>query len=322
MSTTFGGGPHGHAPRGRVISAFATLYVVWGSTYIFMRFAGETIPPVGVSGFRFFMAGAVLLALAAWRSGIVGVSAAWRPHVVVGILLTLGNVSITWSVQRIPSGVASLLVAMTPCWMVLLEWWRPGGQRPAWGVIAGLALGVLGTVVLVGPHSMGGAPIDPLGAGVVLAGTVLWAGGSIYARGVPRLGSGLQTSAVQLMTGGATVLVLGAIAGEYHGFHWSAVTRRSGFSLVYLILVGSVVGYSTYMYLLGVTSAALAATYAFVNPVVAVLLGALLAGETVSLRIFVAGAVIVGAVALITLYGRDRDGARRPLAPAPVREAP
>ena len=315
------GGPHGHAPRSHVITAFAAVYVVWGSTYIFMRFAGETIPPVGVSGLRFLLAGAVLLAIARGRGVFASASRAWRGQAVVGILLTIGNASITWAVQRIPSGVASLLVAMTPCWMVLFDWWRPHGRRPGPGVIAGLILGIAGTAILIGPGTLGSAPVDPLGAGVVLGGTLLWAGGSIYSRGIPRVGSAFQTSAVQLIAGGATVLVLGYLAGAYAGFHRADVTTRSALSFVYLVLIGSVVGYSAYTYILGVTSTALAATYAFVNPIIAVLLGALVLHEPLTARVVLAGTVIVGAVALITLYGGERPG-KPAAASAPLQEAP
>jgi drug/metabolite transporter (DMT)-like permease len=304
-----------HAPRARIIAAFAIIYIVWGSTYLFMRFAVETVPPLPMSGVRFLTAGVLLYAIAHVRGARTRGDPAWRRHAVVGILLTAGNATISWSVTRVPSGVASLLVAMTPCWMVLFDWLTPHGRRPSMGVIAGVALGLAGTAILVGPHSMGGTPVDPLGAGVALLGTLSWAAGSIYSRTIPRLSSGVHSSAVQLICGGAAVLLASATAGQLSGFHLSHVSPRSAWSLVYLILVGSLVAFTAYMYLLSVISPAVVATYAFVNPVVAILLGSMFAGEALSGRIAAAGAVIVAAVALITLGGRART-------PSPVREAP
>lgn len=311
------------ATRGRVVAAFAAIYLVWGSTYLFMRFAVETLPPFWASGVRYFSAGVILwlLALPAIRRATRPVP--WRGHAIVGTLLTLGNASVAVAVQRIPSGVASLLVAMTPCWMVLLEWRRHRGRAPARGVIAGLALGIAGMLVLIGPGRIGGGPIDPIGAGVVLAGTMAWSVGSIYSRTLMRHESPLHTSAVQMLAGGAAVTLISLLAGEFGRLDWAAVSTRSIVSMVYLVLVGSVIGYSAYMYLLGVTSAARVSTYAFVNPVVAVMIGSVFANEPLTPRIMLAGAIIVAAVALITLYGGERPPASSPVRqPTPVRECP
>jgi drug/metabolite transporter (DMT)-like permease len=316
------------APRSRVIAAFAAIYVIWGSTYLFMRFATETVPPLGMSGFRFFTAGLLLYLIVNWRARRSLPSTergTLHQHALVGILLTAGNATISWAVTRVPSGVVSLFVAMTPCWMVLLEWLRDSRRRPTPGVIAGVAMGVIGTLLLIGPHSMGGAPVDLAGAGIALLGTLSWATGSIYSRNIPKLSSSFHSSAVQLMFGGAAVLLVGLVAGEFRGFSLSAVSARSALSLVYLVTFGSLIAFSAYMYLLAVTSPALVATYAFVNPVVAVMLGALFAGEQLSGRVTIAGVVIVAAVVLITVFGGERSRRWRSSTetlPAPVREAP
>lgn len=294
-------------PRGRILLAFASIYFVWGSTYLFMRFAVETLPPIAVAGVRYFLAGAILYAIAAWRRVPEPRAIPWRGHAVVGTLLTAGNGSVALAVQRIPSGVAALLVAFTPCVMVLLEWlWRKGA-RPTAGVITGLILGVVGVLALVGPRAFGGAPIDPVGAGIVLFGSVAWAVGSVYSRTLPRYESALRTSGVQMLAGGVVVCVIALATGDFGRFDAEAASLLSVLSFAYLILVGSLLGYSSYMYLLGVTSAARASTYAFVNPVVAVLLGAVFAGEPLSARVLVAGGIIVVAVALITWYGAERQ---------------
>jgi len=293
-------------PRARILLAFASIYLVWGSTYLFMRFAVETLPPVALAGVRYFAAGAILLAIASWRGIPESRKVPWRGHAVVGTLLTAGNGSVALAVQRIPSGVAALLVALTPCLMVMLEWWWRRGSRPTLGVVSGLILGVAGMLVLVGPRSLGGDPVDPVGAGIVLFGSAAWAVGSVYSRTLPRFESALRTSAIQMLAGGAVVSVIAWLSGDFGRFDPSIASFKSVFSFAYLVLVGSLVGYSSYMYLLGVTSAARASTYAFVNPVVAVLLGAVFANEPLSPRVLGAGAIIVVAVALITLYGGER----------------
>jgi drug/metabolite transporter (DMT)-like permease len=292
-------------PRGRILLAFGSIYLVWGSTYLFMRFAVETLPPVALAGVRYFAAGAILLAIASWRGVAESRHVPWRGHAVVGTLLTAGNGSVALAVQRIPSGVAALLVALTPCLMVMLEWWWRRGSRPTFGVVSGLILGIAGMLVLVGPRSLGGDPVDPVGAGIVLFGSAAWAVGSVYSRTLPRFESAIRTSAIQMLAGGAVVSVIAWLSGDFGRFDPSLASFKSVFSFVYLILVGSLVGYSSYMYLLGVTSAARASTYAFVNPVVAVLLGAAFANEPLSPRVLGAGAIIVVAVALITLYGGE-----------------
>ena len=292
--------------RSRIILAFASVYLIWGSTYLFMRFAVETLPPVAVAGVRYFMAGAILFAIATWRGVPESRKVPWGGHAIVGTLLTAGNGSVALAVQRIPSGVAALLVALTPCLIVMLEWLWRRGARPSLGVVAGLVLGVAGTLVLVGPKALGGDPIDPIGAAIVLSGSAAWGIGSVYARTLPRYESAIRTSAIQMLAGGIVVSAIAAISGDFARFDPGAASMLSIVSFAYLILIGSLIGYSSYMYLLGVTSAARASTYAFVNPVVAVILGAMFANEPLSTRVLAAGAIIVVAVALITLFGGER----------------
>lgn len=296
-----------HPPRGKIVLAFASVYLVWGSTYLFMRFAVETLPPVAVAGVRYFLAGLILFGIASWGRSPEPVKVPWRGHAIVGTLLTAGNGSVALAVQRIPSGVAALLVALTPCMMVLLEWWWRGGSRPTIGVVLGLVLGIAGMAVLVGPSALGGERIDPIGAGIVLFGSSAWAVGSVYSRTLPRFQSAVRTSAIQMLAGGIVVSLIALAVGDFGRVDVGAASLKSLFSFAYLILIGSLVGYSSYMYLLGVTSAARASTYAFVNPVVAVLLGAAFANEPLTPRVLAAGAVIVAAVALITLFGGEQS---------------
>ncbi|HYE97145.1 MAG TPA: EamA family transporter [Rubricoccaceae bacterium] len=308
------------APLAGVLAAFAAVYVIWGSTYLAIRFAIETLPPFGMAGVRFLTAGAVLYALGRARGAARPTGPQWRASALIGALLLLGgNGGVVWAEQRIPSGVAALLVAGMPLWMVLLDWARPGGVRPTRGMVLGLALGIAGITVLVGPADLvGGGRIDPLGAGAVLLGSFFWATGSLYARSAPTPKETLLAVGMQMLAGGALLVMAGLLAGEAPRFDASAVSARSLLGLAYLITFGSIVAYTAYVWLLGVASAARVATYAYVNPIVAVLLGWALADEPLTPRVLVAAAVIVGAVVLIV---RARP-AQAPEEPAEAVAAP
>ena len=302
-------------PRGRLALAYATVYLVWGSSYLVMKFAVETLPPFPMAGGRYFLAGAILCVVAWVLAPARATRAEWRAATLVGTSLICSNAAIAYAVKRIPSGVAALLVAMTPCWMVLLEWLRDRRQRPHGWVVAGLALGLAGVAILVGPGELlGGGHIDPVGAVAVLAGTIVWAVGSLYARRAPRPASAQLMSGMQMLSGGAVLLVLSALAGGWAGFSPAAVTPKSWAAFVYLVLVASLAGFTAYVYLLHHASPARASTYAYVNPVVAVALGALFGGEVLSPRVGVAAGVIVAGVALIVAAGsRSRVVERAPV---------
>lgn len=284
----------------RVVSAFAAVYVIWGSTYLAVRFAIETLPPLLMAGVRFLLAGAILFAVLRFKGEAVPTRREWRNAAVVGGLLLLGgNGGVVMAERTVPSGVVALLVAMVPLWMVLLEWARPGGVRPSPRTVAGLVMGFGGMMLLVNPGASGGR-VDPFGAAFVVLGSLAWAGGSIFSRGAALPKNAFMATAAEMMCGGALLLVVGTLRGEWSGFDASAVTGKSAVALLYLLTFGSLVGFTAYIWLLGVTTAARASTYAYVNPVVAVLLGWAMAGEDLSPRVLMAMAVIVGAVAVIT----------------------
>jgi drug/metabolite transporter (DMT)-like permease len=232
----------------------------------------------------------------------------WRSAAIVGALLLLGgNGAVTWAEQFIPSGIAALLIAVVPCWMVLIDWVRPGGPPPTVQIAAGLVLGLVGVALLIGPESlMGGDRIDVTGAAVVLGGSMSWAAGSILSRHVKVPSRPLLATGIQMLCGGALLILAGLLGGEAARIDASAISAKSVLALIYLILIGAIVGYSAYIWLLRVSTPARVSTYAYVNPVVAVLLGWLFAGETVSPRVIAAAAVIVAGVALITLSRVDR----------------
>lgn len=308
----FGG--HPPAPRGRILAAFAAVYVIWGSTYLAIRFAIETLPPLLMAGARFLVAGALLYA---WvrRPGAPErparpTAAEWGWGALVGALLLLGgNGGVVWAERTVPSGVVALLVAIVPVWMVLLDWARPGGRRPGALVAAGLVTGFAGLVALVGPGSLTGrggpGEVSIAGALAAVVGSLAWALGSIIARGAGLPRSPLLATAIEMLCGGALLLAAGLAMGEAGRLTLGDITGRSGLAWAYLVVFGSLVGFTAYVWLLGHVSAARASTYAYVNPLVAVLLGWAVAGEPVTARTLVAAAVIVGAVALITV-GRER----------------
>ncbi|HEY0994383.1 MAG TPA: EamA family transporter [Gemmatimonadaceae bacterium] len=294
-----------HAPRSRVIAAFAAVYVIWGSTYLAIRFAVATIPPFLMAGARFLAAGAVLYAYARAR-GLTRVSRAeLRGAAIVGLfLLLLGNGAVVWAEQSVPSGITALLVATVPVWMVVVDWLRPAGTRPRVGVFAGLGLGLAGIALLVGPGAFTGhAEFSIAATGVLVLGSISWAVGSIYARHAPRPASAITSNAVQMLAGGAALVLVGGIAGEPARLAAAHVTARSLWSLAYLATFGSLIGFTAYTYLLEVSTPARVATYAYVNPIVAVFLGWALASEPVEMRTIAAAAVILAGVAIITLAG-------------------
>jgi drug/metabolite transporter (DMT)-like permease len=291
-------------------SAFAIVYVIWGSTYLAILFAIDTLPPFLMASARFLIAGALLYAWSRVLAGAAAPSAVqWRSSAIVGVLLLLGgNGLVVWSEQRIPSGMAALLVGTVPCFMVIIDWLRPGGSRPSGRIVAGLALGLLGLVWLVGPDSvMGGGRADLLGAGALVLASLSWAIGSIYSRHAPMPSSPFLGTAMQMLAASVALFAVSAALGEPWHFDVGAVSLRSVLGFVYLVVLGSIVAFSAYIWLLRVSTPARVSTYAYVNPVVAVLLGWALAGEALTTRMLVAAAVIVSGVALITLAPRRAD---------------
>jgi drug/metabolite transporter (DMT)-like permease len=297
------GAPRDPAFRTKLVLAFAALYTIWGSTYLAIRVAIESLPGFLMAGARFLVAGAALYAYARLRGGARRPTAAqWRATGVVGALLLLGgNGGVVWAEQRVPSGLASLIVAAVPLWMVLLDWARPGGRRPSLGVAAGLALGTAGLVVLVGPGVLTGhGAVDSAGALALVVSGFSWAAGSVYAQRAALPDSPLLTTAMEMLVGG-TLLVLAAAATGGMAVRTEAVTLRSVLALLYLIVFGSLVGYTAYIWLLKVAPPAQVSTYAYVNPIVAVLLGWAVLAEPLTPRTWAAAAIIVAAVAIITV---------------------
>jgi drug/metabolite transporter (DMT)-like permease len=285
---------------GRVALAFAAVYVLWGSTYLAIRFGIETIPPFLMAGTRHLVAGLLLYIWMRSRGTPRPSATHWRSAAIIGGLMLLGgNGLVTWAEQRVPSGLAALIVASVPIWMAVLEGLEKRA-RPGGAVIAGLLLGLAGIVLLVVPGRFAGnGHVDPLGALALLTAALCWSTGSLYSRRVPLPASTFTATAMEMIAGGTWLWVAGLLFGEGSRLHLSAISMRSAVSLAYLILFGSLIGFTAYVWLLKATTAARVSTYAYVNPIVAVVLGTLFAGEVITARVAIAALVIVGSVALI-----------------------
>ncbi|MFL5465730.1 MAG: EamA family transporter [Gemmatimonadaceae bacterium] len=300
-----------HASRAHIIAAFASIYLVWGSTYLAIRYAVETIPPFLMGGLRFVISGALLYAWARYRGAQRPGRLHWRNAIIAGGFLLLGgNGAVVWAEQFVPSGLTALLVSILPFWLVIIEWVRPPRRRPSGAVLIGLVLGFLGIIVLVGLGELGGrGDIRPLGALVLILGSLSWAIGSFWSRDAQLPESGLLTTGMEMLGGGVLLLIVGVATGELSDFDIQRVSAESIVGLAYLITFGSLLGFTSYIWLLDKVSPARLGTYAYVNPIVAVLLGWAVAGERLSARTVVAAVIVICAVALITTT-RSTGGAQ------------
>lgn len=293
---------------GFVLLSFAAVYILWGSTYLAMRVGIESFPPLLLAGTRHLSVGVVLLPILLWKTRIVPTAQHWKTAAITGcLLLFLGNGNVCWAEQTVPSGVTALLVATVCLWMVLIDWLRPGGHRPSVQVIGGVILGFAGLLFLVGPSRLAGSGrVDPFGAGILVLASFSWACGSLYSKHGSLPSSPMLGMAMQSLCGGIALWIAGFVTGETARFQLSTISLRSWMAVAYLAVFGSAMGFTAYIYILKKSTAARVGTYALVNPVVALLLGWLFAGEAFTLRTFVATLIILTAVLLvITKAHRD-----------------
>ena len=296
--------------RTQLVTAFLILYVVWGSTYLGIKWVVEGIPPFLAAGVRQALAGATLFLWARARGVGWPTRSEWREALVVGtLLLTVGNGLVNWAGQRVPSGLTSLVVASLPVWMVGLEWWRDG-VVPRARTLGGVLLGSVGIIALVWTAggigaAQGSALSTLLGTGALLVASFSWAVGSLYSRrSTARNRHGTMATGMEMLCAGALLLPLSVLTGDVARFSWDAVGMRSWLALAYLVVFGSIIAFSAYTWLLRVTSPSKVSTYAYVNPVVAVFLGTTLGGEALTPGLLVAAGLVLGAVVLITLPKR------------------
>jgi len=289
------------APATLTILAFAAIYFIWGSTYLAIRVGLESFPPLLLGGSRHLLFGLMLYGFLRWKSDVRPTSAQWRTAVVTGLLLLfIGNGGVCVAEGTVPSGVAALLVATISLWIVLIDWLRPGGFRPLPRVVAGIVLGLSGLVLLVGPAHFGDSGrVDPKGSAILVVASLSWAFGSMYAKHGQLPASPFLGVAIQSLVGGTALLIASLFTGEFTTLHLPSVSLRSCLAIVYLIVFGSGLGFTAYLYLLKNTAAARVGTYALVNPVVALILGWLFVGESITLRTASAATVILTAVLLV-----------------------
>lgn len=299
-----------------VLLAFAAIYVLWGTTYLAIRVAVETIPPFFMAGARFLLAGGILLIALRLRGVKMPTRPQWRSAAVIGAFLLLGgNGLVTWSEQKIPSGTAALIVATVPLWMTAFDWLLYRRATPTKRMALGLLLGSLGIGLLVGPGlDTGPAAILWSDWAIILLAPVLWSIGSLHSRQANLPENAFLSTAMEMLAGGVLLLLAGLLTGEAAQLDLSAISTRSLIATLYLIFFGSIVAFTAYIWLLKTVEAAKVATYTYVNPIIAVGLGWLLLNETVTPQMLLAVVVIITGVVFITR--------RQPKAPQPAPDLP
>lgn len=314
-----------------MIAAFAAVYVIWGSTYLAIKYAIETIPSFLMAGVRFLVAGGLLYTWGRSSRGYVKPTAThWRTAAIVGaLLLAVGNGGVVMAEHYISSSLAALLVATLPFWMVLLGWIFVGSGRPGYKVVLGLLIGFTGVAILMMGRESGAAgtgAADPLlGIILILIATIGWALGSLYGSRADTAKSTVLASGMQMLAGGVMLILMSLVTGEWSRFDIAAVSANSWFALVYLIIFGAIIAFTAYSWLLQNVSPSALSTYAYVNPAIAVFLGWAIAGESLTGQMLVGAAVIVASVALITMQKKragkvEDEDMHCSIAPVAIRE--
>ncbi len=303
----------------KIWMALIAVYIAWGSTYLAIRFAVETIPPFLMAGTRFLISAIILYAWRRLAGDPQPTPRQWRSAILVGILLLVGgNGIVSWAEQYVVSSIAALIVASVPFWMVLIDALRPGGVRPDWRVALGVLIGFAGIALLINPANLTGNLERTASWGIpaLLAASIFWSFGSVYSHHADLPKSSLTGTAIQMFAGGAGLYLLGTLSGEWQAVDFSAITSRSILSLIYLIVFGALIGFVCYAWLLRNAPLPLVSTYAYVNPVVALFVGAWLGAEELSVRILFAALIIVGSVILINKSKAARVVEQEELAPS------
>ncbi len=305
------------------IANFAAVYIIWGSTYLAIRFGIETLPPLLMTGVR-FMTGGLLFYTWARLFGVAKPTPVhWRSALVTGSMMVCATGLVAIAEHWVDSGITALIVALVPIWVVVIDWLRPGGLRPALPVVLGLVLGFVGIVFLINPFEAGGFDkVYPPGALLIVIGTVSWAGGSVYSRYAALPKSATLSVGMQMFAGGAALSIAGLIRGEAGLINWELISAKSVLALVYLITLGSL-AFASYIWLMKNSTPARAATYAYVNPVIALFLGHLLADEPITWWTLMWAGVIVAAVSMIvTTRGKRLQKHRQKPKPEPLTAPP
>jgi drug/metabolite transporter (DMT)-like permease len=286
--------------RARLVVAFFLIYFIWGSTYLAIRYAIETIPPFLMAGLRFSCAGLLMYGFLRLRGAANPSREQWLKLSCVGVFMFLcGNGFVVWAEQYITSGLAALLVSLLPLWLMLFDWLWAHGPKPNAAALAGIALGIAGTVLLLDPASITDSDIYLPGALMVLLASVGWAFGSIYSKKFQHPPSIFMSAAIQMIGGGVSLLLTALLLGEFPRFDVHAVSAVSIGGFTYLMVFGSMIAISSYVWLLQNASASAISTYAFVNPAVAIFLGWLIGGEAINAHILLGAGIILAGVVLV-----------------------
>jgi len=289
--------------RSALVLAFASIYLIWGSTYLGIRIAVETMPPFLMAAARFLLAGGVLFAFLKLRGAAWPTARQWRINTAIGTFLLLGgNGAVVWAEQYVPSGITALIIGASPLFFVLTEWAWPGGTRPTAVVMGAMLLGFAGVTWLAAPWEQGvGGAIHLGGLTAILIGSLSWSIGSIYSRHAKHGADPFLASALQMLGGGTMLVIVALLHGDFGRLDLNAITPRAWGAFAYLVALGSLVGFSTFVWLMKHSTPARVSTYAYVNPIVAVFLGWLILHEPIGPRTLVASAIIITAVAIITV---------------------
>ena len=290
--------------RWKIVLAFLAVYLCWGMTYLAMRIAVRDIPPHLMSGARFLVAGLLLYLWTRGRGDPKPTATQWRSAAMIGAFLLLGgNATVAWAEQQVPSGLAAVLIAVAPIWMVAFEWAR-GGPRPGKRVTAGLILGLVGLAILVSPKGDSATKVNPIGAVMLVLASASWAWGSVVSKSAPLPKSRFLATSMEMIGGGVLLLLTALAVGQVAHFRPTEVSVNAVLAWLFLVVFGSLVGFTAYIWLLGVTSIAKVGTYAYVNPIVAVFLGWAILDEPVTGRTLIAALVILVGVALVNIEWR------------------
>jgi drug/metabolite transporter (DMT)-like permease len=288
--------------KARIWTAMIAVYIAWGSTYLAIRFAVETIPPFLMAAIRFLIAGGILFIWRHLAGDGLPTRRQWKSAAIVGLLMLLGgNGCVVWAERHVVSGVSALIVGAAPLFMALLDAFQRGRKRPGWQTWFGVLWGFAGIALLIGPSEFtsNGAHLYLPGVGALLLASFLWSAGSLYSRTACLPDSPLMGTSMEMLAGGMSLLIFGTLAGDWSRLDLAGIQITSVWGLVYLILIGSLVGFVAYTWLLRVAPTPLVSTYAYVNPLVAIFIGNLLASEPLTPRILLSAVVIISSVVLI-----------------------
>ena len=297
-----------------MIGAFLSIYLIWGSTYLAIRLLADTLPGLTMMGLRFLVAGAVLFLWARWRGAAKPEWQHWKAGIVTGGLMLCGGTGgVVVAIRYLDSGLVALLVGMVPLWIAFMMWFWPGGRAPSPATFGALFVGFIGVAILAAPASaLGGTAIHLPAVVATMLACISWGLGSLCSRDARLPSSPHLVSALQMLCGGTMIIIWGGFAGEWQRFDAQVVSWTSILAFLYLVVFGSLVAFSAYSWLIRTSEPTLVATYAYVNPVVAIFLGWWIADEPLSARMLVAAALILGSVVLVTTESgrRKRRGPR------------